>query len=206
MLLELLRDDLGDEQITDDVIKREIAVDKELIRLIQMACKQDNIPRAIEVTRLLHHSASFDMAIKVADFYHLVGLSEKIELLKVDREAEERMMTREERGRSMNPDLSTHHSLVDPIAVTKPVNDPSQPPATLRPGLARALPHVDGTHYPIIAAELASHTYLNPPSANSLAPDGKRKRVGDGESVVEECSKRQAVYDSDPSTPSLACA
>lgn len=35
---------------------------------------------------MFHHTTSYDMAAKVAGFYHLIGLQEKIEMLKVDRE------------------------------------------------------------------------------------------------------------------------
>jgi chromosome transmission fidelity protein 4 len=40
----------------------------------------------LDLVKMLHHTASYDMAAKVAGFYHLIGLQEKIEMLKADRE------------------------------------------------------------------------------------------------------------------------
>ena len=40
----------------------------------------------LDLVKMLHHTASYNMAAKVAGFYHLIGLQEKIEMLKADRE------------------------------------------------------------------------------------------------------------------------
>ena len=77
MHLQITRDALGDDDPPDEVLARELALDKELVQLIQTACKNDKLPRALELTRMLHHTSSFDMAAKVAAFYRLVGLQEK---------------------------------------------------------------------------------------------------------------------------------
>ncbi|TFK53583.1 WD40 repeat-like protein, partial [Heliocybe sulcata] len=100
MLLNIKRDALGDDLTSDEISRRELALDKELIQLIQHACKNDKLPRALELTGMLHHIPSFDMAIKVAGFYHLVGLREKMEALKEDRMSDDRLEgAREKRKR-----------------------------------------------------------------------------------------------------------
>jgi chromosome transmission fidelity protein 4 len=85
--LDALRDALGPDDLTsDEIAAKELELDRTLIVLIQNACKNDKLPRALDLVKMLHHTASYDMAAKVAGFYHLVGLQEKIETLKVDRE------------------------------------------------------------------------------------------------------------------------
>ena len=85
--LDALRDALGPDELTsDEIATKELELDKVLIQLIQNACKNDKLPRALDLVKMLHHTTSYDMAAKVAGFYHLIGLQEKIEMLKVDRE------------------------------------------------------------------------------------------------------------------------
>ena len=86
-----LRDALGSELTNSEIAKRELALDKEIIQIIQMACKADKLQRAMDAAALLHHTASFDMAIKVADFYKLGGLQDKLQLLKAEREDRDRL-------------------------------------------------------------------------------------------------------------------
>ncbi|KIP10903.1 hypothetical protein PHLGIDRAFT_492619 [Phlebiopsis gigantea 11061_1 CR5-6] len=102
MMLDIMRDALDDDELTTDTIAtRELALDKELIQLIQGACKGDRLARALDLARLLHHAASLDMAAKVAGFYHLLGLQEKIARLRADRDDAPRLEAarRRRRGR-----------------------------------------------------------------------------------------------------------
>ncbi|ORX33917.1 hypothetical protein BD324DRAFT_584077 [Kockovaella imperatae] len=65
---------------------REVALDKILLQLVQGACKADNLSRALDITRLMHNPATVDAASKVAAFYHLPGLQERIQGVKLDVE------------------------------------------------------------------------------------------------------------------------
>jgi len=87
-------DDTGD--IEHDLRTREVALDKELLQLVQGACKADNLQRALDITRIMHNPATVEAAGKVAAFYHLPGLQERIHDVKA--EVEERRY-REKRAR-----------------------------------------------------------------------------------------------------------
>lgn len=39
-----------------------------------------------DLVKVLYHTASHDMAVQLAGFYHLISLQEKIKMLKVDRQ------------------------------------------------------------------------------------------------------------------------
>ncbi|KDQ16190.1 hypothetical protein BOTBODRAFT_173106 [Botryobasidium botryosum FD-172 SS1] len=85
--LGMIKDALtGGITTTAEIAKRELALDKSLIGLIQAACKADQLQRALDITNMLHHLASFDTAAKLAGFYHLVGVQEKINALRERRE------------------------------------------------------------------------------------------------------------------------
>lgn len=58
--------------------QKEIALDKELLQLVQGACKADNLQRALDLSRLMHNPASVEAAAKIAGFYHLPGLQERM--------------------------------------------------------------------------------------------------------------------------------
>lgn len=70
-------------------------MDKEMLQLVQGACKADNLQRALDVARLMHHSATIEAAAKVAAFYHLPGLQERIQGIKGEKEKEKREKKRE---------------------------------------------------------------------------------------------------------------
>jgi chromosome transmission fidelity protein 4 len=71
---------LRDQPTPDDYLikQREVALDKELLQLVQGACKADNLQRALDLTRLMHNPGSVDAAAKIAGFYHLPGLQERM--------------------------------------------------------------------------------------------------------------------------------
>ena len=79
-------------------------MDKELIKMLQAAIKERHLQRAHDIIKLLHHISSLDTAMKLAEYYHLIGLQDKIKIWKAWREenddpTEERDERREwERG------------------------------------------------------------------------------------------------------------
>lgn len=213
MLLDILRDGLGDDLTSDEISRRELALDKELIQLLQNACKNDKLARALDLTKLLHLTASFDMAIKVAGFYHLIGLQEKIETLKEDRENRNRLLDardqRRQRTVNLAPIPATRIVYAEPPR-PKAFQDFRPPPVIHRPGLERATPSVErpptipavqtfdsqlsgGTSYDTLADNTMDTDYSFTPSSE------KRKRVEDEEPVrdsrspgVEAGTKRRA--------------
>lgn len=186
MFLQESLDSLDDELTTDEIVARERAIDKEFIQLIQAACKADNAPRAIELTRLLHHTPSFDAAIKIADFYHLVGLAEKLQTLKTDREQrEDRLVAaRNKRRRWLKPDAAPREVQNFDVASSSrsrfdPLGDERPPPSIQRPGMARVtVPIIEPTRYTSMAPPSRDDFSSAPPSSapSPTSQDGKRKR------------------------------
>ncbi|KAF8813968.1 hypothetical protein BYT27DRAFT_7131270 [Phlegmacium glaucopus] len=184
--IQMLMDCLDDELTTDDILTREKAMDKEFILLIQAACKSDNVPRAIELTKLLHHTVSFDAAMKIADFYHLVGLKEKIAIIKADREENEDrlILARNKRRRWLKAEPPLRQLAAPTIAASRfdPLADSRPPPTIERPGMARVtVPVIEKSRYSSVVPStqiperLSWDDSLIPDSPPST--DGKRKRV-----------------------------
>ncbi|KAI0371170.1 hypothetical protein BV20DRAFT_965857 [Pilatotrama ljubarskyi] len=217
MLLDILRDGLGDELTTDAIAARELALDKALIQLIQHACKTDRLARALDLARLLHLTPSFDMAIKVAGFYHLIGLQEKLEALKAERAADDRLEGLRDRRRALADDFAPVPAMRLPTVNAgepsrpKAFQDFRPPPPMHRPGLERATPAVeppvrgpsdtqmtdDSTVY---GGSWGDDTQENDFSYSS--PEGKRKRPLDEEPPrtrspgLDSGAKRRALGDS----------
>ena len=166
MHLQISRDALSNEDVPDEIFARELALDKELVQLIQTACKNDKLPRALELTSMLHHTSSFDMAVKVAGFYRLIGLQEKMEALKEDRITHGRLQRRDW-ARDYDPVLPPRLPPADvPRGGASKAFQNFAPPATVqRPGLARATP--------------SSPPIPNDHSITAVTDEGKRKWVGD---------------------------
>ncbi|KAI0305537.1 WD40 repeat-like protein [Multifurca ochricompacta] len=201
MHLQITRDALGDEEIPDEVLARELALDKELVQLIQTACKRDKLPRALELTRMLHHTSSFDMAMKVAAFYRLVGLREKMQALKDDRVVGDRPQRR------------------DWVRDYDPVRPPRLPPADVQRGEPRAFQDF-GPPAVVHRPGLARATLTLPPPpredlytrgddhapAATLPGESKRKRADEdivayGDAAQPDSIKRRAVEDDEYTMP-----
>ncbi|KAI9461236.1 hypothetical protein BJY52DRAFT_217010 [Lactarius psammicola] len=195
MHLQIARDALGDEDLPDEVLARELALDKELVQLIQTACKNDKLPRALELTRMLHHTSSFDMAAKVAAFYRLVGLQEKMQALKEDRVASGRPRPRDW-ARDYDPVLPPRLPPADvPRSGSRAFQDFGPPTAVHRPGLVRATPSLP----PLPKDDVYSGSE-NYASTVAVPSESKRKRADDdsiayGDSALLDNAKRRAVED-----------
>ncbi len=88
--LTTLRDTLIDSPVSDleyTIREREVALDKEMLQLVQAACKADNLQRALDITRLMYNTGTIEAAAKVAAFYHLPGLQERIHAVKAEKES-----------------------------------------------------------------------------------------------------------------------
>ncbi|TRM69839.1 hypothetical protein BD626DRAFT_422291 [Schizophyllum amplum] len=203
MLLEASRDALGDELSSDDVSTREHAIDKELIKLVQGACKDSNLPRALELTKLLNGTHSFDMAAKIGDFYKMPGFTEKVLLLKEDRQdAEDRLEeARERRQRWIRTDAAPRRLSVPTdtsSSVTRLFASAVPPEPVRRPGLERAVPVVEHSRFSSNAA--AAMPPPTPAYSESLPPTSESKRKRDEFDDVEE----QSSYAPPPSKQSMS--
>jgi chromosome transmission fidelity protein 4 len=177
---------LDDELTTDSIIARERAMDKEFIILIQGACKADNIPRALELAKLLHQLTSFSAAMKIADFYHLPGFREKLEIIKAEREEDEDRLVvmRDKRRRWLKPDPQLRQVQMQGYGAGKIdlLGDVRPPPAIERPGMARVtVPVIETTRYrsvvpPVPPQPVHDETQVTD-SPSSTSGEGKRKRV-----------------------------
>jgi chromosome transmission fidelity protein 4 len=149
-------------------------MDKEFIILIQGACKADNIPRAIELTKLLHQLSSFDAAMKIA---------EKVGILKTEREeSEDRLVVmRNKRRRWTKPDPALRQVQVQSSGAGRIdlLGDVGPPPAIERPGMARVtVPIIETTKYRSVPLPVPTQTETQlTDSPSSSSGEGKRKRI-----------------------------
>lgn len=96
--LNLLRDMAKERfELSYDISKLEVSQDKELIQLVQAACKADKLQRALDTVRMMNNVKSMEAAAKVAQFYHLPGLQEKIGIIREATEERRREKQRSER-------------------------------------------------------------------------------------------------------------
>ncbi|PWZ03650.1 hypothetical protein BCV70DRAFT_197849 [Testicularia cyperi] len=70
----------GDDRL--DATSLEMSADKSLLQLIQLACKADKHGRALDAARALHSTRTLEAALKIAAFFHLSSLAERMVALK----------------------------------------------------------------------------------------------------------------------------
>jgi chromosome transmission fidelity protein 4 len=207
MFLDIARDALGDELTTQDIGTRETELDIEIIKLLGKACSSNvdrptRQARALDLVRMIHNPAIFPSAIKLAQFYKLRGLEDRINQLKDLREEEDRQHTARDRRREWAGDVAAvppPRNLVQTITNVngaRAFGDFAPPPASSRLGLARAKPSTaqpfttSSTHQSPSTSTWDLHDDEDGPPA----PDGepKRKRTPQDELGSTE-AKRRAV-------------
>ncbi|KAJ7680302.1 hypothetical protein DFH06DRAFT_1076932 [Mycena polygramma] len=179
LLLEIQRDALDDQLTSDAISKAEQNIDRDLVVLIQGACQNKDIPRAIELAKLVNRTRALDSIIKMAEFYRFAGMKEQVQLLKEIREEEDEdrlVLARDKRKQWTKPDPlpRSFSTFTDSITSRpKPFQDFGPPPTVSRPGLAPAIPVKETTRY-------TANANMDPPALpmerTSSPPETKRKR------------------------------
>lgn len=70
-----------DFMLSSELSRKELSTDKHLLMVIQTACKAERLEAALDATLLLTQPASIDAAAKIARFFNLPGLEERIRLV-----------------------------------------------------------------------------------------------------------------------------
>ncbi|TYJ56899.1 hypothetical protein B9479_002344 [Cryptococcus floricola] len=86
----------------------EVALDKEILQLIQGACKADKLQRALDLARLVYQPESVKAASTIAAFYHLPGLKDRILNVRGEKEkkGKERKLKEKEMERARGKDYT----------------------------------------------------------------------------------------------------
>lgn len=77
--------DPDDYTAKTELARAELELDKHLLKLIQTACKADKLSQALDAAQMLSQPQSVDAAVKIAAFFRLQGLQERIEMVKETR-------------------------------------------------------------------------------------------------------------------------
>jgi chromosome transmission fidelity protein 4 len=137
----------------------------------------------------------------MADFYHLVGLKEKLQILKQDREEdeEERLIAARDKrvswSRTDKPLRQIQSQSNGAPTIAKPFQNFGPPPPVYRPGLAPATPLTQPSRLSSAApgpSSLARSVSPDPILAPST-PEGKRKRVDESQDSISTHYKRVAL-------------
>jgi chromosome transmission fidelity protein 4 len=201
MFLDISRDALGDELTTDDISKRETALDMELIKLIGKACSSSKDRparpvRALDLARMIHNPAILDSAIKVAQFYKLRGLEDRMNQLKASRADDDRLYMARERRREWAGDVAPIPAPHAPTYIglnangPRPFEDFNPPPAVPRPGLTRAVPTTQSSAATPSSSSFVKPTYSWDETSDDVEP--KRKRTPEDDAPASD-PKRRAV-------------
>lgn len=185
---------------SSELDKREVELDKSILKLIQAACKADKAARVLELTRRLHFTHSMTAASQLAGFYKLLGLQEKIDTIKRWREegpspVEE---ARERRQRLEQEDAYMERP--------KLLQNFDPPPKIERPGLTRSAGTIERSKFAgsDVTAGLLGARYA-PTTAYSGSADAKRKRDEEDDFAsngFDTDAKRQAVVETYANIPS----
>ncbi|KAH7108144.1 hypothetical protein BKA62DRAFT_681220 [Auriculariales sp. MPI-PUGE-AT-0066] len=98
--VNFLSDSLGEDYADAEVMQKELALDKELLMLINLAASSQQLQRALDLACLLHNPKSIEAAGKIAQRHSLRGLQDRLTDLHADRSQEDRYQIELEDRRS----------------------------------------------------------------------------------------------------------
>ncbi|GAA5924389.1 chromatin-binding protein CTF4 [Sporobolomyces koalae] len=78
-----------DYTLKSSLAREELSIDKHLLQLIQTYCKAERLEAALDAVLLLSQPASLNAAMKVADFFNLPALSERIDIVRAVKSGED---------------------------------------------------------------------------------------------------------------------
>ncbi|TKY89926.1 hypothetical protein EX895_001224 [Sporisorium graminicola] len=106
----------SDDTLALDASTLEMSSDKALLQLVQLACKADKHGRALDAARALHSTRTLEAALKIAAFFHLSSLAERMMALKEGLEGRTERVEEESR-RWCDPSVRGGPSYTNPALV-----------------------------------------------------------------------------------------
>ena len=151
-----------------DLAKEYAELDTFLIKLIQIACSQDQTFRAVDVASLLQLPKSFDIAIKVAAHHRLADVAERIQQLK-----ESFMLQLEKREACLDKDEFPNAMRTNPSEINEPESSrPGNIAPTMIPNSQEVLvsSRIDRNHVSYKKDRSQSRSEAAPNSMSILSP------------------------------------
>ncbi|WVQ98084.1 hypothetical protein IAU59_005206 [Kwoniella sp. CBS 9459] len=168
--------------------EREVALDKELLQLVQAACKADNLQRALDLARLMHNTGTIEAAAKVAAFYHLPGLQERIGGVKSEKERKRRAQRSRPRVTDYTPAPIPSSSTANGTAAGQPNKSFTTDFAPRAGGSRRLFGGVNRDATPVSTAPNSTYIPETPgneveltpaPEVENGSPVAKRRKLDD---------------------------
>ena len=125
-------DEDEDDIIENEMKSNEINIDKQILQLMQTACKAQKYQRALDAVKMLHQFQSIDVALQIASYFEVASLQDRIYLLKEDKlrakeKEDKKRRKRYQNERIFSRPLSNFNSQLSNQSQSKTPSAPSFP-------------------------------------------------------------------------------